>query len=529
MLIANNSVFLSKNYSDEELSKIATSASYEKAETIVITRDIALNSEMIAKICKYFRAGDVRISIPIGNTSNSTIFDENETEILKQNFATLESNNFNALFVEGEDFSNYSGYTLDETLQASDKISKWAKKINSARVFGREFTPLEKFIYAYELVTSFAYQKSDDATLDDRMDSRNLVKVLNGDKIVCIGYASMLAELCKRIGIPCIVQLAVDGIDEKEDFKSINHAICKVYINDLMYDCNGIYNSDPSKDSCKVSIGKTINHALLTDEELNILYSGQIKLAGESWFFTETINEFMNAVSGVDDGEYDKVFDIKNFGNTIDKILVETFSKNAEAFEMFKNRSKAQKLNDSEMQKTFFTSIYDELYRMVIQPQDKYLTRRLEMLLLRTYVSTNLSIEELFAEIVNYGNIYRPDDGILEEIAEKVDDRNANINFQEMQEISARTLPLDSLLLYEAVSNVYFVRYQDEGLATRKVNRIFENSVQYAHAKWNLEEACDNFFQEEAIMLKNSITTKPNDETSKAEEENGVYAEMIAD
>ena len=48
------------------------------------------------------------------------------------------------------------------------------------------------------------------------MDSRNLVKVLNGDKIVCIGYASMLAELCKRIDIPCIVQLAVDGIDEKE-------------------------------------------------------------------------------------------------------------------------------------------------------------------------------------------------------------------------------------------------------------------------------------------------------------------------
>ena len=154
MLIANNSVFLSKNYSDEELARIAISANEGNAETIVITRDIALNSEMIERICKYFRASDVRISIPIGNTSNSTIFNEDETEILKQNFATLESNNFSALFVEGEDFSNYSGYTLDETLQASSKISKWAKKINDARVFGREFTPLEKFIYAYELAPS---------------------------------------------------------------------------------------------------------------------------------------------------------------------------------------------------------------------------------------------------------------------------------------------------------------------------------------------------------------------------------------
>ena len=528
MLIANNSVFLSKNYSDEELAKIAISANEENAETIVITRDIALNSEMIAKICRHFRAGDVRISIPIGNTSKSTIFNEDETEILKQNFATLESNNFSTLFVEGEDFSNYSGYTLDETLQASSKISNWAKKINGARIFGREFSPLEKFIYAYELVTSFSYQKSNDATLDDRMDSRNLVKVLNGDKIVCIGYASMLAELCKRIGIPCIVQLAVDGVDEKEDFKSINHAICKVYINDLMYDCNGMFNSDPSKDSSKASLGKTINHALLTDEELNILYSGKIKLAGESWFYTETINEFMQAVSGVNDGEYDKEFNIKNFGNTIDRILVEIFTKNADAFELFKQRSTVQKLTDNQIEQTFFPSIYDELYRMIIQPKDKYLTRRLEMLLLRTYVSTNLSIEELFAEILNYGNIYQPDDGILEEIAEKVDDRNANINFQEMQEISTRTMPFDSMMLYEALSNVYFVRYQDDSLSSRKANRIFENSVYFAYSKWNLEEACDNFFQEEAIMMKNSIK-KPEDKKVENEEQNPAYAGLIAD
>ena len=528
MLIANNSVFLSKNYSDEELAKIAISANEENAETIVITRDIALNSEMIARICKYFRASDVRISIPIGNTSNSTIFNEDETEILKQNFATLESNNFSTLFVEGEDFSNYSGYTLDETLQASSKISKWAKRINDARIFGRELTPLEKFVFAYELVTSFAYQKSDDATLDNRMSSRNLVKVLNGDKIVCIGYASMLAELCKRIGIPCIVQLAVDGVDEKDDFNSINHAICKVFIDDKMYDCNGMFNSDPSKDSNKESLGKTINHALLTDEELSVLYSGKIRLAGESWFFTETINEFMQAVSGNTDGEYDKEFNIKSFGNTIDRILIDTFSKNVEAFEMFKQRSTVQKLSDDEIEKTFFPSIYDELYRMVVQPKDKYLERRLEMLLLRTYVSSNLSIEELFAELVNYGNKYQPDDGLLEEIAEKVDDRNANINFQEMQEVSARTLPVDSLLLYEALANVYFVKFQDENLATRKATRIFENSVSYAYSKWNLEEGCDNFFQEEAISMKNSIR-RPEKQNDSKEEQKAILAGMMAD
>ncbi len=531
MLIANNSVFLSKIYSDEELARIAISANEENAETIIITRDIALNSEMIERICKHFRAGDIRISIPIGNTSNSTIFDEDETEILKQNFATLESNKFNALFVEGEDVFNYSGYTLDETLQASSKISKWAKRINEARVFGREFTPLEKFIYAYELVTSFEYQKSDDATLDKRMDSRNLVKVLNGDKIVCIGYASMLAELCKRIGIPCIVQLAVDGVDEKEDFNSINHAICKVYINDKMYDCFGMFNSDPSKDARKETLGKTINHALLTDEELEILYSGKIRLAGESWFYTETINEFMRIVSGVNDSEFDKVFDIKSFGNTIDRMLVETFTKNADAFEVFKQRSTVQKLSNDEIEQTFFPSIYDELYRMIIQPKDKYLSRRLEMLLLRTYVSSNLSIEELFSELINYGNKYQPDDSILEEIAEKVDDKVANINYELMQEECARTLPLDSMMLYEALSNVYFVRYQDEAMAENKANDIFENSVYLALSKWNLNEACENFFQQEAVMIKNTIKQPQKKEVKREEqqEEKPAYAGMMAD
>ena len=527
MLIANNSVFLSKNYSDEELARIAISASRENAEIIVITRDIALNSEMIERICKYFRAGDIRISIPIGNTSNSTIFNEDETEILKQNFATLESSKFNALFVEGEDVFNYSGYTLDETLQASSKISKWAKKINDARIFGREFSPLEKFVYAYELVTSFEYQKSNDTTLDGRMNSRNLVKVLNGDKIVCIGYASMLAELCKRIGIPCIVQLAVDAVDEKEDFKSINHAICKVFIDDKMYDCHGIFNSDPSKDARKATLGKTINHALLTDNELDVLYSGNIRLAGESWFYTETINEFMQAVTGINDGVYEKTFDISYFGREIDRRLIDIFSNNAEALEGLKSKVLVTKMTDNEIEEIFYPSIYDELYRLVVQPENKYSTKRLEMLIARAYMSSNLSLEEIFAEIVNYGNKYQPDEGVLEEISERVDDKVANINFQEMQEVGARTMPVDLMMIYEALSNVYLVRYNDEDLATNKANTIFENSVYLALSKWNLEDACDNFFQDEAIMIKQNIKSTKAEPSSQ--EDQPLLAGMMAD
>ena len=97
-----------------------------------------------------------------------------------------------------------------------------------------------------------------------------------------------------------------------------------------------------------------------------------------------------------------------------------------------------------------------------------------------------------------------------------------------MQEVSARTLPVDSLLLYEALSNVYFAKFQDENFATSKANRIFENSVCYAYSKWNLEEGCDNFFQEEAIRMKSSITI-PEKQSSSKEEKQAMFAGMIAD
>lgn len=504
MLVSDSNVFLMKDYSDEELIDIAESLS-DAQKTIIISRKVALNPSMIDKICKHFKATDVRVSIPIGNTSSSTIFDERETEVLKLNFAKLQENHFRALFIEGEDEEEYQGYTLEETLSASKKISHWAREINSAVVGGRALSPLEKFVYAYDLVTKFIHNKGRDET--SPMDSRNLVKILNGDKIVCIGYASMLAELCKRVDIPCLVQLVIDGEGEKEGYNTINHASCKVYINDPIYNYEGIVNADASKDAFKRGYGQTICHMMLTDKEIKEIFDGKVKFAGESWFYSETINEFMNEVSERSEGMIYSApefsFKIKDMNGEIERILINVFSKNERIFDAIaKGQVKNLEATSKDLEETYYPSIYAGIYSVAICQGDEYLESELEKLLYRTLMVSNLSVDDLFAELLDFGNRYLPDEETLQKLLFQAEETQARENYAEIVKMSSKTEPIDPLMVFEALANVYSSRTQNEDFAVYKANSIFDNSTRFAMNKWSLLENSGNYFMEEALRLK---------------------------
>ena len=498
-MFLNNSVFLSKIYSDIELENIATSANKKGVETIVIIRDIVLNLEMIDKICKNFNGGDIRVNIPIENVSSSPIFNETETSFLKQNVEKLENHNFKLLFVEGEDISKYSGYTLDEILQSSRKISDFSKMINEAKVSNRELSPLEKFIYAYDIVTSYVYHKNDNATINS-----DAIEDLNSDKIVCIGRASMLDELCKRIGVPCILQPAIDSVNEKLDFNRINYLMCKVCINDPIYKCNGIYNSDPNRDAVKKDFGKTINHALLTDDELGILYNQMIRLAGRNSFHSESMRDFMKGVMGDDYFEPDKTFTIESYGDLFDSILINLFSDNAEKFEEFKESVNAKLLSEEDVEKMFFKNICNELYRISIHSTNECAKRRLESDVMNCYAASSLPLEELFAEIINYANRYQPDDNMVAEASANIDDINLMADYESMQDRCNETNPINFISIYDALINAYHSRYLIRDLASKKADRVFEESIKHATSRWNLNEPTGNLFQEIAMTVRDN-------------------------
>lgn len=508
MVAAKDNVFLTREYSDEDMAYIAGSVDQENT-TIVINRRTVLNPSMIDKICRFFKATDVRVSIPIGNTSSSTIFDEEETEILKQNFAKLEENNFKTLFFEDKNAPVSTGYTLAETISASEKIAEWAREINSAKVFGRDLSPLEKFIYAYDFVTRFVHKKGETKRGEEvsPMDSRNLVRVLNGDKIVCIGYATMLAELCKRIDIPCLIQLVVDGADEKAGFNKINHAICKVYLKDEIYDYDGIVNADASKDAYKNSFGQTICHAAQTNQEIQEIYGGKVKLAGESWFYAETLNEFMDGVRGFKTDNAESLLEMRYLSAGIEKVLVDIFERNVEKFE--KNRAKRGFgdiiLEHQKLEKTYFPSIYEELYRYVINPKNEYFLLDVERAISQTVMATNLSLDDLFCELLDYGNRFKPNEYVLEELVEMVEDARAKESFDDMKTIADESEPVDPLMLFEALTNVIYSRVKNEERAVIQANRIFEESIDFAMCKWDLSRKTDNYFHEEAVKLRDAF------------------------
>ena len=139
-------------------------------------------------------------------------------------------------------------YEVDDIVFANKQLDDWANEINSAVVDGKHLSPLEKFVYAYMIVTNREYKENDNRNL-----SRNIVAVLNGDYCVCAGFASLLEELCSRIGIKCVHKSI--GVGEW-------HAINAVIIDDEKYGIeNSLYYSDPTYD-CKTQ-GNTMFNTLL--------------------------------------------------------------------------------------------------------------------------------------------------------------------------------------------------------------------------------------------------------------------------
>ena len=122
-----------------------------------------------------------------------------------------------------------------DTVKILDEMVQEIEKFN--------FSPLEKMMYAYDLVRDRLYVEVDED--DDKFKSRDLTSVLLGDKIVCVGYASILKALFDKLGIESRFVL-LEGIGEAN-----GHARIEAYVKDEKYGVEGVYYFDPTWDSKK--------------------------------------------------------------------------------------------------------------------------------------------------------------------------------------------------------------------------------------------------------------------------------------
>lgn len=122
------------------------------------------------------------------------------------------------------------------TIDAIDDIVKTINKYN--------LSPLEKIMYAYDLVRDRVYTKESEN--ESNIVSRDLSSVLFGNKIVCAGYVAIFNAVLKNLGIN-----VMDYIIARKDNNKKGHIRSLVYVNDKKYNVNGIFLFDPTWDSKK--------------------------------------------------------------------------------------------------------------------------------------------------------------------------------------------------------------------------------------------------------------------------------------
>lgn len=158
----------------------------------------------------------------------------------------------------------YDGFTVEQAVYASDKLNTWVEKLKSLKI-----SPFEKYILAYNFVTSFAYNEDE----KNKNNSRDLFGILSTDKIVCYGYSSLLNALLEAIGIK-----TMNLLEAHIGAKKAIHSTQAFKLVDPKYNINGIYFSDPCFDSGYKNIvprfsAKTFEEykALKAEYDLNIV------------------------------------------------------------------------------------------------------------------------------------------------------------------------------------------------------------------------------------------------------------------
>lgn len=139
------------------------------------------------------------------------------------------------IYVEME--YNHTYVKLDDCFNTISKIKEQADRILSLNL-----SPMETIMYVYDLVRKREYknEKVDESCYN----SRDLNRVIEGDKIVCVGYSNIFSALLNYMGIRCF-----NVVLRSKDNCSKSHQRNVVYVKDKKYDIDGVYYFDATWDS----------------------------------------------------------------------------------------------------------------------------------------------------------------------------------------------------------------------------------------------------------------------------------------
>ncbi len=142
-----------------------------------------------------------------------------------------------------ENVSFYDKFNEGMEISLKDMIKVYEKLLTFAKVpLENKYSPAESFYYIYNVLKKRIYKEEDKK--DEESKSRGLKEVLNGDKIVCVGYSNLFAAICSVLDLPVEICSWVPT-----DNSESGHVSNIVYLNDPKYNLFGIYAIDTTWDS----------------------------------------------------------------------------------------------------------------------------------------------------------------------------------------------------------------------------------------------------------------------------------------
>lgn len=163
-------------------------------------------------------------------------------------------------------------YKLADVLSAQGKLQQFIDFVKNAKA-----SPYEKFLIIYDYVTSKPY-KENKASLGN---SRDLIALMNGDDVVCVGYANLLEHICTAVGIKCLSQTS--SVYKKDGTFIYGHQNNSVYLKDDKYGIDGWYYADACWDAVEEGNKdkKRYNYCLIPLSDKDKLKTRVVKISTE--------------------------------------------------------------------------------------------------------------------------------------------------------------------------------------------------------------------------------------------------------
>jgi len=215
--------------------------------------------------------------------------------------------------------NNVSCDSLLDCYKTMNEIKKYAENIKYLGL-----SKIETIMYVYDMVRNRVYVG--ESEMEDISTSRDLSKILFGDKIVCLGYANLFNVILCYLGIDSYIFELQDKNATLE-----GHARNAIYVKDDKYNIDGVYFFDATWDSKRF------------EEDNSYLRSYR--------FFAKTI-DYMN--------EYDKASELEsylsNYSKDMCKKLATYFRKDnyAELFKYAQTVREMLKLTNNKNKIPFF-------------------------------------------------------------------------------------------------------------------------------------------------------------------------------